>query len=304
MKFSSNIAKQKLLLLLSLLISAFFFISNQKSRSKNQYKFLFVSHTYDWDNTNQNKIDQILEASDLSAYDGLWLGGDITSSPLLNVNTLDYLDSLFNLKNTNTHYVLGNHEARNQNYDFYYKHTGRPDFYTSRLENMIITIMNTNLNISDCDALNTQYRLLENTIDNARDASHYVILMHHQIFKDDDRIKGFKSHGDLEFYKMNCTTNNNFWLDFYPQLVELQNSGTDVVLVVGDTGWDKGREVVSPEGITFLSSGINNSHTRAKNTDKTKTIYNNDRVLEFTLNPLEKTLQWEFIMLDSLTERH
>lgn len=291
--------KPRIVLFLSLITSAFFF-STQKNDSKEQYNFLFISHTYDWERPFQNKIDQILERSDLSKYDGFWLGGDMTSSTLLNISSLDYLDSLFNLKNPNSHYILGNHEARNQNYDFYYAHTGRPDFYTSRLDNMVITVLNTNLNISDCDALNAQYKLLESTIDNSGDASHYVILMHHQIFKDDDRILGFKTHGDLDFYKMNCTSKNDFWIDFYPKLVNLQKTGTEVVLVVGDTGWDKGREVVSPEGITFLSSGINNAHARAKNTDKTKIIYNNDRVLEFTLSPSEKSLEWNFIMLDSL----
>lgn len=274
--------------------------SCQKTNIKKHYKFLFVSHTYDWDRPGQNKVDQILEKSDLSGYDGFWLGGDMTSSTLLNINHIKYLDSLFNLKNPNTHYVLGNHEARNQNYDFYYKHTDRPDFYSTRLENIQLTIMNTNLNMSDCDALDAQYNMLASTIKNADDASHYVILMHHQIFRDDDRIKEFKSHGDLAHYKMNCSSNSDFWIDFYPQLVDLQNKGTQVVIVVGDTGWDKGREVMSPDGIVFLSSGINNSYYRSKNKDKSKKLYNNDRVLEFALTPAKRAFEWKFIMLDSI----
>ena len=107
-------------------------------------------------------------------------------------------------------------------------------------------------------------------------------------------------NGDLDFYKMNCTSDSDFWTDFYPKLVDLQKKGTQVVIVVGDTGWDKGRKVTSPEGITFLSSGINNSYQRAKNKNKSKITYNNDRILEFTLNPSNNSLIWKFIMLDSL----
>lgn len=227
-------------------------------------KYLFLGHIYDWANPAGNTVDSRIELLDKTQYQGIWLGGDICANTSLDPNTMDYLDDLFQLKNPSTHLVLGNHDVRDNNVDFYFEATGRPDYYTSTHHNTVLSVLNTNLNSSDCENLNAQYRMLESVIDTIQQSSHYILLMHHQIFNDIEGLDKFKSNGVCQYYPMNCYSSNSYFSStIYPKLVQLEETGIEVLVVVGDSGWDKGSEEESIDGITFLASGINNSYYKS-----------------------------------------
>jgi len=235
----------------------------------------------------------------MSDYDGIWFGGDICSETSLNPRTIKSLDKKFDLKNPNTHIVLGNHDYRNGNHELYHAATGRPTFYTSSFKNMVVSVMNTNLNSSDCEKLNAQFRMLTAVTDTLKDASHYVLMMHHQIFPLFDGMKGYKANGILDHYAVHCDdASSSFQNDIYPKLVELEKKGIEVVVIVGDSGWHKGAETESDAGVTFLASGINNSYNRKKN--KPVTESQTDKLLEITLDPKSKSLNWNFVDLNEL----
>ena len=267
------------------------------STDKSEYKFLFIGHSYNWGKFNS--IDSRILDIPLSDYDGFWFGGDICSETSLNPTVLKKLDQHFNFKNPNNHIVLGNHDYRNHNHEIYQDVTGRPDFYTSGLENMVVSVMNTNLNSRDCEKLNEQYRMLEQVTDTISKASHYVLLMHHQIFPLFDGMKSFKSNGILDHYSMNCDeVSSTFIKTIYPKLVALEERGTEVIVVVGDSGWQKGAQEETNNGVTFISSGINNTYQKKK-----KLTYKDgyqDNVLEFKLNSKARTLEWKFVVLNNL----
>ena len=62
---------------------------------------LFLGHPYNW--RTENTIDPRLEHLPLSAYDGIWLGGDVCARSSKAAATLRYLDSLFQLASSSTH---------------------------------------------------------------------------------------------------------------------------------------------------------------------------------------------------------
>ena len=259
-----------------------------------------MGHTYDWEDYKGASVDPRLKKIKMSDYDGIWLGGDVCSETGLNPKTLDKLDRLFDLKNPNSHFVLGNHDYRNGNHELFYHATGRPQFYTSSFKNMVVSVLNTNLNSSDCENLNDQFKMLEQVTDTLSKASHYVILMHHQIFPQFDGMKGFKSNGICDYYSMNChDASSSFENAVYPKLVELENRGVDVLVVVGDSGWHKGSEAVTNAGVDFIASGINNSYRKKDKKTLLKDIAP-DKVLHFSLDPKERALSWEFVELNEL----
>lgn len=263
------------------------------------FRFLFLGHIYDWTSPAGNRVDKRIEQLDKSNYDGFWLGGDVCANTTLDPKTLLYLDNLFQLKNPNTHFVLGNHDYRDNNLDLYFEATGRPDFYTHTFRHLTVSVINTNLNASDCQSLDAQYRMLEQVLDTLSTSSHYLLLMHHQIFNDLPGLNGFKSNGICEYYSMNCKSTNSLFINtIYPKLVALEKKGIEVVVVVGDSGWHKGSEKRSIDGIDFLASGINNSYYDKIGNQTTKNSA--DYILEFTLSTKSRSLEWNFTELNSL----
>jgi len=275
-----------------------FLLFTSSCNEKTEFHFLYVGHAYDWSNYKGNTVDVRLENLEID-YDGYWLGGDVCGSTSLNPNTFEYLDDLFDLSDTMSHFVLGNHDVRDNNADYLSLVTKRPDFYTSTFENLVVSVLNTNLNSSDCFKLDAQFRMLSNVCDTITSSSHYLLLMHHQVFGEIDGLENFKSNGICSHYAMNCDSNDSsFEKTIYPKLVALENRGIEVVVVVGDTGWHKGCEVESKGGVTFLASGINNSHYSGK---EINFDLKSDRVLLFALDTRNQKLTWQFRKLNDLS---
>ncbi len=270
-------------------------------KAPTEFKFLFIGHSYEWGFKKDRTIDSRLFKIPVADYDGFWFGGDICSETSLNPLSLKTLDEHFNFKNPNNHIVLGNHDYRNYNHEMYYDITGRPDFYTTKIENLVISVLNTNLNSSDCENLNAQFRMLENVTDTLSYASHFILLMHHQIFPKFDGMKKFRSNGYLDNYAMNCDdASSSFVKTIYPKLVTLEEKGIEVLVVVGDSGWNKGSEEETDNGVTFLASGINNTYYRKKKVPIQKN--KKDKLLEFKLDTKARTLEWNFLTLNELAE--
>jgi hypothetical protein len=260
-------------------------------------KFLFTGHTYDWGASGGTKVDSRIEKLDLKSYDGIWLGGDICANTSLDPKTWNYLDNIFNLKNPWTHVALGNHDYRDDNLHLYYSAKGKPDFYTSNIQSMVFSVINTNLNASNCELLDKQFEMLETVTDTIEDASHYILLMHHQIFDNIPGLSDFTSNGVCSNYQITCTgKERNFDERLYPKLVDLQNKGIQVVLLVGDTGWHKGGHWQCEAGIDFIASGINNSYYRSKAPEQLNRI-ERDKIVEFEFDVKLKKLNWQFVEL-------
>jgi len=279
---------------LSLLLLVFALVATGQNDT---IKYFFEGHTYQW-HTAGDKVDERLEKFDFSGYDGIWLGGDVCSEALLEYTTLDYIDGLFNLKHPNTHWAMGNHDARNGNWNWLEELTGKKTYYTSFYKGISYMVLNTNITPYDCEQLNDQYRILVNLCDTIEKSSHLIILVHHGIWAG---VPGLPSpykyaQSNLKYYSFNCYDHDATFLnDIYPRLVELKKRGVEVICIIGDMGSQR-IDAVSDDGIHFIGTGLN----RSKFTDPVERENSpRDWFIEFKHVPESGWLDWHFHDLDS-----
>ncbi len=260
-------------------------------------KYFFEGHTYQW-HTAGDKVDERLEKFDFSGYEGIWLGGDVCSEALLEHTTLEYIDGLFNLKHPNTHWAMGNHDARNGNWNWLEELTGKKTYYTSFYKGISYMVLNTNITPYDCEQLNDQYRILVNLCDTIKKSSHLIILVHHGIWAG---VPGLPSpykyaQSNLKYYSFNCYDHDATFLnDIYPRLVEVKKRGVEVICIIGDMGSQR-IDAVSDDGIHFIGTGLN----RSKYKDPVERENSpRDWFIEFKHVPESGWLEWQFHDLDS-----
>ncbi len=280
----------------------------ERPTASDTLRYLFLGHTYEWHAPDQ-KVDTRVELMDLNRYDRIWLGGDVCSESSLDYSTLEYIDSIFDLKAPGNHFALGNHDIRNTNIEWIEEVTERKTYY-AYYENDITTItLNSTLTPEDCQRLDEQYRLIRDVCDTIEESSHLILLMHHGIYS--DNIPGLPSpdsyaHGNYKYWNANCySSENHFDNAIYPLLVEAQNRGVQVICVVGDAGWGtlKAAEFQADAGVWFLASGITNS-TYLNNPEPITSGFPGDSVLIFEHILDERKLIWDMHDLDSLYLSH
>lgn len=277
--------------------------SSAKIQAKDTLAYLFTGHTYQW-RDKEYLIDHRLMRLNLAAYDGIWLGGDISSETLLDPCILDHVNAYFDLESANTHFAMGNHDAQHTNWDWLREISGREIFYTSHYNGISLVVLATTINPANCELLDDQFDLIMNVCDTISASSHLVILQHHATWSG---VPGLPeptvyAHEDLKHWNANCeSSKNNFLNSIYPRLVEVQNKGVQVLCLVGDSGAGdlrKGAEMKSDDGIYFLASGINNSGYLPDSLDFINAP--DDSLLIFKHIPKERALSWDFHSLDSL----
>lgn len=263
-------------------------------------KYLFAGHTYQF-YTHGEKVDTRLEQLDLSAYESIWLGGDVCSEALLEYSTLEYIDDLFDLKHPNSHWAFGNHDARNGNWKWLQELTGKKSYYASHYKGISYMVLNTNLTPYNCTQLDEQYRILVNLCDTISKSSHLVIILHHCIW---EGVHGLPkpsqyAQSNLRYFSFNCYRNDATFLnEIYPRLIEVKNRGVDVILIMGDMG-SKKIDFVSDDGIHFLGCGLN--HSKYKDPEEREKSPP-DWLIEFRHVPEKELLEWEFLDIDVMVE--
>ncbi|MCF6342668.1 MAG: metallophosphoesterase [Bacteroidales bacterium] len=236
-----------------------------------------------------DKVDYRLEQLDFSVYDGVWLGGDVCGEAMLNYSTVQYIDSLFDLGNPETHWALGNHDARNGNWEWYREFTGRDTYYAFSSHGITRIVMNTNILPVDCEKLNQQNKIIEDVCDTIQQSAYLILLMHHGLWNNVPGLPnpGTYAHSDLKYWNSNCyDVNSTFLNHIYPLLVKAKNRGVHVICILGDMGaGPKTFDVFSDDGIHFLGCGLYHNEP-------------DDRVL--ILGKKGNTLDYGFHNLDSL----
>jgi predicted phosphodiesterase len=260
-------------------------------------KYFFEGHTYQW-HTAGDKVDERLEKMDFSEYDGIWLGGDVCSESLLEYSTLKYIHDLFDLKHPNTHFVMGNHDARNGNWNWLEEFTGKKTYYTSHYNGITYMVLNTTLTPYDCEQLNDQYRIITDLCDTIQNSSHLIFLMHHCLWAD---VPGLPhpyayAQSNLKYFSFSCTNHNATFLnEIYPRLIEVEKRGVEVILILGDMG-SRRFETTNEDGIHFMGTGLNRSYYKDPVERENSA---RDWFLEFKHVPETQWLGWKFHDLDS-----
>lgn len=267
--------------------------------------FLFMGHTYDHHGLGE-RVDPRLEKLNYAQFDRVILGGDVCSEALQKYSTLEYLDSIYDLKDPNTFYVIGNHDARNGNLDWHNLFTQRKSYFVHSEKGIVSVVLNTTLNPANCRELDEQYKMLAKVCDTIEQASHLMIFHHHAIAT---RVPGLPdnwAYSNWPYYHWdaNCYDADPSYLStIYPLLQKVKAKEIEVVNVIGDAGFNsKGMDTTSVDGIHYLSSGIDNSRYQFDSLALIKAP--KDQVLIFNHFFDQRRLVWQFHDLDSLVEVH
>ncbi len=277
-------------------------ITEQKSA-----RYIFLGHTYDWKNANGNRVDPRIEAIDRLAYDGIWLGGDLCGSTTRFHATLTYLDGLFDLSSNNTHWAVGNHDVKQGNLNWISDFTKRPLYYTKSTDGVTYLVINTTIYTADyggtCQETESQYQLIQQTLDTIQHSNHLVLLMHHMIWGDceSDMNAERAANSNGNWISLRCEPGFQFSKSVYPRLVEIQERGVQVKVISGDGGqYGKKYHYVAPSGIEFFISGINNSFDMSNENLVKKFNTNPDSILIFEHNLIDQSLRPKFIRVEEL----
>ena len=260
-------------------------ISCNKDRTIGPHKcYLHLSHT----RTNSNLfMDNLSEMIDFNRFDMLWLGGDLALSTSSNNMTMDRINNMFNIEDRNTLWSLGNHDyadtERIENY------TKRPPYYATYQNGITFIVLDTQDSLSNI--VNNQKDFLFEVLDTIQQSNHLIILHHKLIWMYDHDVLESQissvSNADLGGC-FNCINPNNFYLEIYPNLIDISDRGIKVFCIGGDIGYNaKEFEYLTNEGIYLLASGINS-----------KVDYN--KAILFYHDLLNKKLTWSFEFLKDL----
>lgn len=222
-------------------------------------KYFFVGHCYQT-NLAPNTVNYRLEELDYSGFTGVWLGGDVCSEAMLDYSAVKYIDSLFNLGNAETHWSLGNHDARNGNWEWYEEFAGRETYYAYSSHGITRIVMNSNLLSTNCEMLDGQYDMISEVCDTISESTHLLLIMHHGLW---DGIQGLPAlgtyaHSNLRYWNANCDSTNTQFVDvIYPKLIDVKQKGIDVTCILGDMGASaKQLDEYSIDSVRFMGCGL------------------------------------------------
>jgi hypothetical protein len=201
------------------------------------------------------------------------------------------VDSIFNLGDTNTLWSLGNHDYADL--DRIQEYTGRPVYYAYHRNGITFLVLDTQDSLSNITG--RQKELFQNVADTISESSHLILLHHKLIWMFGDpylqpQIPYISNAGLGESTCFSCIHENNFYRDIYPELLQTEDRGVEVICIAGDIGFRTNQfEYLTPEGIQFLASGIEAGRS-------------SNMALRFHHDPGMKELNWEFVPLSSLLE--
>lgn len=260
-------------------------IANNSQSIENQ-RYLHIAHT----RTSSNpRMDEVVESLDYSNYDMLWLGGDLAWSTSMDEMTMMHVDSIFNLGEENTLLALGNHDYADL--ERIQAYTSRPAYYAYHRNGVTFLVLDTQDSVSNIIA--QQRRLFYNVADTISESSHLIILHHKLIWMYGDpylqpQIQYISNAGLGDSACFSCIHPNNFYSEIYPELLEVEENGVEVICIAGDIGFRTNQfEYMTPEGIQYLASGIESGKP-------------SNMALLFHHDLSKDELSWEYVLLSEL----
>jgi len=248
------------------------------------YKYLHISHTKGVDNT---VFTENIESIDYSKYRVVMLGGDMMQSSTESWGVMDKIDSVFDISSENTLWTIGNHDDSNAG--MIPMMTNRPLHYSYYKDGITYLVLNSE--DDNCSIINTQLNLFNNVVDTIQESSHLVVLTHKLIWMSGNNnlepIANGISNGPLGNATWEINP-NNFYDDLYWKLLDVQNSGIQVICLGGDLGINATEyEYRFDSGIQFLASGVYHNNPIKKG-------------LVFEHTPSTRSLTWEYVDLEDL----
>jgi len=248
-------------------------------------KLLHISHTRDAIATSLSPgVDQI----DYSKYELVMLGGDLLFNTSINSTELDYANSIFNLSDINTLWSIGNHD--DDNLSMVQAVTGRDPHYAYHKDGITYIVLDSESD--NCNIINDQLTLFNNVVDTIQVSSHLIVMTHKLIWMDgNSNLEPLvPTTSNVQLGTLPWQLNpNNFYDDLYWELLDLQNSGIQVICIAGDIGlFATEFEYRFNSGIQFLASGLHYQNPLSA------------KVLVFEHTKSKGLLTWEYVNIDDL----
>lgn len=259
--------------------------------------YIFLAHTYQ----GKYRIDDRLAAMDFSDYNQIWLGGDLCSATTVDSSALEHLDEIFDLGSPTTHWTLGNHDSWHGNIDRITDKTNRPTFYATHFDGITLVVLNSNLSLKhslDTLAISRQFELFCTVCDTIEHSSHLVVLSHHCLWSEVANMSdaGAFANTDGSQYTFALNPKLKYIDGIYPQLVEVEKKGVEVLHLAGDFGQNQGKfEGLSDDDVQFIGSGITSN---TKYNQAFPSAGQPDLILIFEHNVDQQTLTWRFEVLE------
>lgn len=229
--------------------------NNIEVESKEEFDFLFLSHTYirDWQHMD---IDPLVKQIDFNNYDLLFLGGDLLEHTTQYADTFEWVNTIFKLDQPKTLWAVGNHDY--DNVQMIQDLTNQPLYYARYFKGITFLVLDTQDSLSNFTG--DQLQLIRNVSDTLKVSTHLILIMHKLVWMADggtlESMADSVCNGGLGtcFY---CLNENNFYTEVYPRLVDLKNNGVKVTCLAGDIGLTVQKfEHTTMEGINFLATGL------------------------------------------------
>ncbi len=253
--------------------------------------YLHIAHTRSYSEAKDKLMPEV-EEIDFKAYDVLMLGGDLVFESTGKRETLEHLDSIFDLSNWNTLWTLGNHDYHHHP-EWISEVTGRPKIYNFEKNGIKYLVLDSQED--NCNTAGRQLKLFgETLLDLNPDISHLIVLHHKLLWMLDngpmqEQVNAVSNGGTGGCF--HCILPNNFYEVVYPELVEIQKKGIQVICIAGDIGAKVSEfEFQSPEGIYFLASGLKDGAKENK-------------ALVFEHDIRNGKLEWRFEDIDKLPKK-
>jgi len=176
--------------------------------------------------------------------------------------------------------------------------------YNSYSANGAVSVcLNSMLNPTLCEELNSQYEMLKTICDTITDSKHLFVFHHAGLWTrvPDLPPSSTYSHSNFIHWGANCDSADSYYENtIYEMLKDVRGRGINVYCILGDAGATnlKGFHQETSDSIHFFSSGIGNSkftHDPALYQSKIP-----DSILVFRHDLINQQMDWEFQELDSL----
>jgi hypothetical protein len=231
--------------------------------------------------TDNSEINAKATSIDYSKFDLTILGGDMAYLSSYDIQTMSFLDNIFDLSANTTLWTLGNHDYSDTS--LVRDYTDRNNFYSYHQNGITYLVLDTQMDT--CNIVNAQLELVQSVTDTISASSHLMVLTHKLIWMVNhptlhDQIP-FISNGHYEPYSYSLH-DNNFYQDIYPKLIDVRNRGIEVICLAGDLGLFANEfEFTTQDDIHYIASGLNDAST-------------SDRYLILEHNITQRTLSWHY----------
>jgi hypothetical protein len=218
------------------------------------------------------------------------LGGDLTYFTSINRTSMDYCDRLFDLRNPNTLWTMGNHDLNNRN--LIQEYTGRPSYYAYYHKGICFVVLDVELDASGLSKSlisGAQLNWFKNVADTISKSEQMLVLHGRLLWMPGN--PDFESRMDSVAESTRQLITVNFYPDVFPILQKVKSKGIPVICLGGDKS--KINIDYSPEdSIHFLASTMAPEFTDDEND-----------VMVFTYKQATNVMSWKFVSLSSIDKK-